>query len=377
MVIVDTHSRSSRPMSSHTVNVIELRRNKCAKKPIQLCLLILGERGSGKSTFINNLCSGKLFNEERNILEDPKYAHLPPKLQLVKKHLDLSNDELAPVLLDLVTFEGFGDGFNNENTSYIINEYLESQFDMFIEDEEQVQRKTKTHDTRPHACIYFIKPNLRGLKEFDVDILKKICTKVNIIPVLGKADILSSRELEYNRQIIMRAFKEYNIKIFNFGEDKIGDIFTSIKDNYFLKVLRHMNINQVLPFAISCCNLEHKPDNSNNETLHIREYYWGKLIVENVRCSDFVILKGLLFGSHIQDLKDHTHNVLYETYRTIKLLELRSNKIANKVVSTSLNEPKALFGLEFEQNDPIKISSQIHKEGENIAVIQFKKQNQK
>lgn len=370
LISVESNIRPSRPISSQTIDAIELRRKKNARKPVQICLLILGERGSGKSTFINNLCNWEIYEEEKsNEFKDPRYAHLPPKLQLVQKHIDLSFDECAPIILDLVTFQGFGDGFNNIETSSIVNEYLEKQFDEFIEDEEQIQRKTKSHDTRPHACIYFIKPNSRGLKDFDVDVLKKISNKVNIIPVLSKADILSSSELEYNRQLILTGFKENNINIYDFGDDRIGDIFSSINDYYYQKVLRNMRINDIVPFALSCSQIEHKPQKKNREHNPIREYEWGKLAIEDVCCSNFIFLKGILLGSHIQDLKDHTHNVLYETYRTIRLLERRCNerpkssgKNSNRRPEVVPNEkPKEIFALEFKQfHNPKAIDSIIH-----------------
>jgi septin family protein len=42
-------------------------------------------------------------------------------------------------------------------------------------------------------------------------------------------------------------------------------------------------------------------------------------IVEDTDHSDFVALRSVLFGSHLQELREITHEVLYEKYRTEKL----------------------------------------------------------
>ena len=38
---------------------------------------------------------------------------------------------------------------------------------------------------RVHACLYFIAPNGHKLKELDIEFMKRLCNKVNIIPVIG------------------------------------------------------------------------------------------------------------------------------------------------------------------------------------------------
>ena len=50
-------------------------------------------------------------------------------------------------------------------------------------------------DKRVHACLYFIAPTGHGLKPLDVEVMKKIHKKVNIIPVIGKADSCTVKEV--------------------------------------------------------------------------------------------------------------------------------------------------------------------------------------
>ena len=51
------------------------------------------------------------------------------------------------------------------------------------------------HDSRVHACLYFITPNGHGLKSIDLVCMKKLDSKVNIIPIIAKADTVNKAEL--------------------------------------------------------------------------------------------------------------------------------------------------------------------------------------
>ena len=66
-------------------------------------------------------------------------------------------------------------------------------------------------DTLVHACLFFISPTGHGLKPLDVEFMKKIhdkvlsenvfpnmilFSKVNLIPVIGKADSFTTQELK-------------------------------------------------------------------------------------------------------------------------------------------------------------------------------------
>jgi cell division control protein 11 len=50
-----------------------------------------------------------------------------------------------------------------------------------------------------------------------------------------------------------------------------------------------------------------------------RKYPWGICEVDNPKHCDFTRLRYVLLSSHLQDLKDITHDILYEHYRTEKL----------------------------------------------------------
>ena len=48
------------------------------------------------------------------------------------------------------------------------------------------------------------------------------------------------------------------------------------------------------------------------------QYPWGTVEVDNPRHSDFLAIRSALLHSHLADLKEITHDFLYENYRTEK-----------------------------------------------------------
>ena len=48
--------------------------------------------------------------------------------------------------------------------------------------------RSAARDSRVHAALYFIPPTGHGLKPLDIACLQRIHNKVNVVPVIGKAD---------------------------------------------------------------------------------------------------------------------------------------------------------------------------------------------
>lgn len=176
----------------------EIRRRKIHQKGIQFCLLVLGESGSGKYTFVNNLCGRNVFEEDDYVL-DAQQAHLEPGFDVFSKQIQLRENNATPINLDLLLVPGLGDNIDNSSIPDQINAYLDTQFELVFNEENRIKRQAKSVDTRPHLCLYFVRATSRGLREFDVMLMKTICTKVNLLPVISKADLLTPDELVLNK----------------------------------------------------------------------------------------------------------------------------------------------------------------------------------
>ena len=77
-----------------------------------------------------------------------------------------------------------------------IVDYIESKYEEYLNAESRVQRQPM-RDNRVHVCLYFIQPSGHGLKPLDIEFMKRLHDKVNIIPVLAKADTMTPDECTY------------------------------------------------------------------------------------------------------------------------------------------------------------------------------------
>ena len=71
-----------------------------------------------------------------------------------------------------------------------------------------------------HACLYFITPNGHGLKSIDLVCMKKLDSKVNIIPIIAKADTINKAELSKFKTKIMAELSNNGVQIYQFPTGK-------------------------------------------------------------------------------------------------------------------------------------------------------------
>jgi septin 7 len=72
-----------------------------------------------------------------------------------------------------------------------------------------------------------------------------------------------------------------------------------------------------VPFAVVGANAE--VTTADGRKVRGRSYPWGVIEVDNEEHCDFVKLRQMLIRTHMEELKEHTNNVLYENYRSDKL----------------------------------------------------------
>ena len=106
----------------------------------------------------------------------------------------------------------------------------------------------------------------------------------------------------------MQDIAHYDIPIFDFPTDPEEEDEEIIEENDELRSL--------LPFSVIGSDAE---IDIGGRQVRCRQYPWGIVEVENQRHCDFAKLRYALLSSHLQDLKDLTHDMLYEKYRTEKL----------------------------------------------------------
>lgn len=72
-----------------------------------------------------------------------------------------------------------------------------------------------------------------------------------------------------------------------------------------------------VPFAVVGANAE--VATADGRKVRGRRYPWGVIEVDNEEHCDFVKLRQMLIRTHMEELKEHTNNSLYEHYRSDKL----------------------------------------------------------
>lgn len=147
-----------------------------------------------------------------------------------------------------------------------------------------------------------------SLRELDIELMKRLSPRVNVIPVIGKADSLTPAELAESKKLVMEDIEHYRIPVYNFPYDIEEDDEDTVEENAELRGL--------MPFAI--VGSEDVVE-VNGRRVRARQYPWGIVEVDNPRHSDFLAVRSALLHSHLADLKEITHDFLYENYRTEKL----------------------------------------------------------
>lgn len=274
-------------------------------KGVQFTIMVVGASGTGRTTFVNTLCESDVLAHK--ICDSPETAHLEEGIKIRPVNVELEEDGIR-IALTVVDTPGFGDNIDNEHAFQEIMTYLERQYDDILAEQSRIKRNPRFKDNRVHALLYFIPPTGHSLREMDIELMRRLSPRVNVIPVIGKADSLTPSELRAFKKRIMEDIDHYGIQIYNFPYDEEEDDEDTIQDNIELRAL--------LPFSVIGSEEEIEID---GEPVRARIYPWGIVEVDNPHHSDFVRLRGAILGSHLGDLKSLTEDFLYETYRTEKL----------------------------------------------------------
>ncbi|KAK6624905.1 hypothetical protein RUM44_011769 [Polyplax serrata] len=268
---------------------------KAVKKGFEFTLMIVGESGLGKSTLINSLFLADVYSGEY-----PGPSLRPKKTVTVETTRTLLKENGVNLALTVVDTPGFGDAVDNTNCWQPVIEYLESRYEEFLNAESRVNRKS-VPDNRVHCCLYMIAPSGHGLKPLDVELMKRLHDKVNLIPLIAKADTMTPEECIHFKKQVMTEIAQHKIKIYEFP-DSVDE-----EESKLHKVLKER-----VPFAVvgSNCIVE-----IDGKKVRGRKYPWGIAEVENLEHCDFIALRNMVLRTHLQDLKEVTNNVHYENYR--------------------------------------------------------------
>lgn len=303
---------------------------KSIRRGFNFNLLCVSQKGLGKSTLINTLfnrnieatsevassdeVNGKMdglkledsqdeeteTNEEEDVTSSVK----------IKSYTTTIEENGVSLKLCVVDTPGFGDAIDNTGSWKPIVDEINYRFDQYLDAENKINRSLE-NDNRIHACLYFIEPTAHHLKPLDVEFCKRVHEKCNLIPIIAKSDILTEEEITVFKQRIRKQLDEANIKFFQPPTYAMDDPDTVRASNALF---------EKIPYAVVGSNTS--VTNKEGKTFRGRSYPWGIIDVDNAKHCDFVYLRDLLISQYLEELRERTNNVLYENYRSEKLIRL-------------------------------------------------------
>ncbi|XP_052401243.1 neuronal-specific septin-3 isoform X2 [Carassius gibelio] len=291
--------------------VLDQMRRKTMKAGFEFNIMVVGQSGLGKSTLVNTLFKSKVSRKSCT----PNYEEKISKTVHLQSVSHIIEEKGVKMKLTVIDTPGFGDQINNENCWEPIVQYVNEQYEKYLKEELNVNRKKRIPDTRVHCCVYFLPATGHWLRPIDVEFMRRLGKIVSIVPVIAKADTLTLDERLEFKQRIRQDLQANGIRVYpqkEYDEDTEDRILND-------------KIRENIPFAVVGTDKEHQVN--GNKVLG-RKTKWGIIEVENVAHCEFAHLRDLLIRSHLQDLKDVAHNIHYETYRVKRLNESNANGVA-------------------------------------------------
>ncbi|KAI1886750.1 hypothetical protein AGOR_G00199020 [Albula goreensis] len=282
--------------------IIEQMRKKTMKTGFDFNIMIVGHSGLGKSTLVNTLFKSQVSRRSTGWSRDEKI----PKTVEIKSVSHVIEEGGVKMKLTVIDTPGFGDQINNENCWEPISKYINEQYEKFLKEEVNIARKKRIPDTRVHCCLYFISPTGHSLRQLDIEFMRHLSRVVNIIPVIAKSDTLTPEEKNEFKQRVRKELEMCGIEFY--PQKEFDEDMEDKSDND--------KIREAMPFAVVGSDKEHQV---NGKRVLGRKTAWGVVEVENPNHCEFAQLRDFLIRSHLQDLKEVTHNIHYETYRAKRL----------------------------------------------------------
>lgn len=298
-------------------------------------LLVIGPAGCGKSTLLSNLYNQEILPSDRR-----RYTRIPKGIEFIEHESTIKE---AGVDLRLKVTEvlgyaelSFGEGRTQKEKIQKIVKNVEEKHRKFFESENYAQRSNakqtdQINDRLYHAAIVFIQPQRNlAISANDIALLQALQSRVNIIPVIAKADTFVGEELMRIKSNLKKSFNDSKILLF----PNITDVSD---DDWVIK--EAVDVRSHCPFL----TIAAQPDKSANGA-RFRQYPWGIVsidtpvtrnkiatasshslslnvtarLMEQAECcgNDLLPMQKMLIRSHFEFLKRHTIEKLYENYRT-------------------------------------------------------------
>lgn len=331
--------------------------------------MLAGESGLGKTTFINTLFSTTVKGFANDSARHSTPTRKTVEIGITKAELE---EKGFKIRLNIIDTPGFGDNVNNKEAWQPLIDFIDDQHESYLRQEQQPNRRNIS-DSRVHACLYFIRPSGHSLKPLDIAAMKHLGSRVNLIPVIAKADTLSPSEVIDFKHRIRQVLDAQSIEIYKPAVDDMeplnahGSKITTPSEAKEIKALI-----DAMPFTV--IGSEKDIETKDGGVIKGRQYLWGVAEVFNEDHCDFIKLRLLLIRTHMLDLIQTTENGHFEAYRaeqmeTRQFGEARPRKSDNPIFRKEEESLRVMFG------EQVKIEEKRFKQWEQNLIAERERLN--
>jgi cell division control protein 12 len=307
---LERYKRVANSTDGNESQILRLAEQRCkivSRRGAVFSLVVAGESGLGKTTFVNTLFKDefKPANSDRSVIAHSKGKVLKPyeKTTTIEIKQAVYDENGFTVKFTVIDTPGFGDYTNNDHSWVPIINYIDEQHRMYMLQEEQPNR-TQLVDTRVHACLYFIRPSGHGLLPLDIRVMKELSGRVNLIPIIAKADSFMPQDRDEFKERIRQMIIANNIQVY------APPVDDNTEDDEF---------KDLMPFAI--ISSQQLVTLENGQKVRGRQYRWGVAEIDNANHCDFAKLREVLMSKYMLDLIDTTVDKHYYKYRQEMMLK--------------------------------------------------------
>ncbi|KAI5161292.1 cell division control protein 11 [Nematocida ausubeli] len=234
-------------------------------------ILFAGASNTGKTQFIKTLAGADVVSEGE-----------------VSEHQIFLNGNG----IKIIDTRGYGTDKSTDEKIKTIEILVKNRYKRFLMEETKIKRDPFMEDPRIHLMVLFASPASKGMKDYDIILLRLMNNKVNTLVVIPKCDYFTPEELQLQKRKIADLLKLNKIDTFGVEEDEdaiIYGVFGAEKN-----VMNNTYKERVLPH--------------------------GTADITNESHSDYASFVEILTTAR-EDLLDLTHVHFYENYRKSMLSE--------------------------------------------------------
>lgn len=310
---------------------------RAAKKAIRFSLMVAGQSGLGKTTLLTTLFEDKISPPQESS-DRPNQFHVYAPTDSIKTYafeMDVPDDGNR-LMIEAIDTPGFNDDVDPEQRLAEILAFIEQSFDEVFDEEQRIHRNPKFEEHRVHVLLYLLEPTGLGLKDIDAQFMSQLADRVNVVPVIAKADGMTAKERAQFKKQIMDDIRRQGIPIFQFpemnSEATVESMHAGGSSGGVPAAEPQLNLikSDMLPFSVIGAVTPRPKDQKRG-----RPYPWGLVEVDNPMHCDFGALRRAILVAYREELKESTEDGLYERYRTEKLLH-KGNSTGNMAGSTEI-----------------------------------------